>query len=408
MSIPFLDNAKARRIFPDRHALAEPPTGNATGDDLLAPITRLGFVQLDSVNTLERAHHMILFARRQCYRPANLARLLERDRTLFEHWTHDAAVIPTEFYPHWHLRFARDAETLRNRWKEWRRDGFERLCVPVLDQITDHGPACSADVGQGEARGSGGWWDWHPSKTALEYLWRSGALSVTRRVAFRKHYDLTDRVIPAEFRIETPETTHSIDWFCNAALDRLGFATPGEIAAFWAHVTPAEARDWAEHVLARGKITQVDVQNADGSVRRHLCRPGLADETPPEPPNRLRVLSPFDPALRDRKRAERLFGFHYRIEIFIPATKRRYGYYVFPLLEGAQMVGRIDMKANRKARILDVTNLWPEAGIRWGRGRQTRLDAELVRLARFADLDRIVWSTLEAPDSGLAGSFATG
>ena len=121
---PVLDNRTARRLFLDRHALAEPPTGPARGDALLALIRRLGFVQIDSINTFERAHHMILFARRTRYRPAHLAPLLERDRTLFEHWTHDAAVIPTEFYPHWHLRFARDRARIRARWTQERRAQF--------------------------------------------------------------------------------------------------------------------------------------------------------------------------------------------------------------------------------------------------------------------------------------------
>ena len=109
----------------------------------------------------------------------------------------------------------------------------------------------------------------------------------------------------------------------------------------------------------------------------------------PEPGGRLRVLSPFDPALRDRKRAERLFGFHYRIEVFVPEAKRRYGYYVFPLLEGDRLVGRIDMKADRKAGVLNVTALWPEPGVRFGAGRSARLEAELARVARLAGVARV-------------------
>ena len=109
----------------------------------------------------------------------------------------------------------------------------------------------------------------------------------------------------------------------------------------------------------------------------------------PEPTGRLRVLSPFDPMLRDRNRAQRLFGFHYRIEIFVPAARRVYGYYVFPLLEGARLVGRVDMKADRKSDILQVAALWPETGIRWGKARQARLEAELTRVARLAGVSDI-------------------
>ena len=120
-----LSNSEARRIFLDRHALSETPQGPATGVALLDLIQRLGFVQLDSINTVARAHDLILFARRPGYRPKNLQRLYEKDRGLFEHWTHDAAVIPMAFYPHWHLRFQRDADLLKSRWQNWRRDGFE-------------------------------------------------------------------------------------------------------------------------------------------------------------------------------------------------------------------------------------------------------------------------------------------
>ena len=181
MSVPLISNAKARRIFLQRHALAEAPTGSAKGEDLCALIRRLGFVQVDSINTIARAHDMILYSRRKAYRPKNLATPLEKDRTLFEHWTHDASVIPVEYFPHWRLHFDRRREYLRERWRDWRPNGFEDKFDEVLKQIADHGACCSSDVGEDEKRSSGGWWEWHPSKTALEYLWRTGALTVTRR-----------------------------------------------------------------------------------------------------------------------------------------------------------------------------------------------------------------------------------
>ncbi|WP_116598393.1 winged helix-turn-helix domain-containing protein [Primorskyibacter marinus] len=388
---PVLKNRAARRLFLDRHALAEPPTGPAKGADLAALIKRLGFVQIDSINTVARAHHMILHARRQSYRPANLAPLLDRDRAIFEHWTHDAAVIPTEFYPYWHLRCARDAAALEKQWRKGRPDGFEDKTQPVLDHIRTHGPASSSEVGKDEGRRSGGWWEWHPSKTALEYLWRSGALAVTRRDGFRKIYDLAENVIPERHLARRPTEAETIEWACNAALDRLGFATSGEIAAFWAKATAAEAKDWVARGLASGALQEIDVEGADGSLRRSIARPGIVDaaQNAPKPPARMRVLSPFDPALRDRARAERLFGFHYRIEVFTPAAKRIYGYYVFPLLEGDRLVGRIDMKADRAAGVLNVTAVWPERGVRWTDARHSRLEAELARIARFAGLEDV-------------------
>lgn len=383
---PVLRNAEARRIFLGRHALAEPPAGPAKGEDLLALIRRLGFVQIDSINTVERAHHMILWSRRPSYRPENLRPLLERDRALFEHWTHDAAVIPTEFLPHWRLRFDRDATRIRDSWRGWQGPAFEAELDTVLAQVAANGPTGSGEVGAAEARGKGGWWDWHPSKTALEFLWRTGRLAVTRRHGFAKIYDLAERVYPDH---AAPEPAETIDWACNAALDRLGFATSGEIAAFWGKVRPEEAKAWCDAARKRGEIMERAVEQADGSPRRVFARPGLRDEPVPDPPARIRILSPFDPALRDRNRTERLFGFHYRIEVFVPEAKRRYGYYVFPMLEGARLIGRIDLRAQRAEGLLQVAAFWPEPGIAMSGGRRARLEAELARLARFAGCDRI-------------------
>ncbi|MEX0303971.1 MAG: winged helix-turn-helix domain-containing protein [Leisingera sp.] len=396
MSLQRLDNQSARRLFLDRHALLEQPSGPAKGAELLTLIQRLGFVQLDSINTVARAHDVILYSRRPGYRPKHLKQLYEQDRGLFEHWTHDAAMIPMAFYPHWHLRFRRDTELLRKRWRNWRRDGFEAQFETVLNHVRDHGPVSSSDVGKDEKKGSGGWWDWHPSKTALEYLWRSGALTVVGREGFQKRYDLTERVIeerlcPGRLPWDAQAT---VNWLCSAALDRLGFATSGELAAFWDTASPAEAKAWCADQLGRGELEEIEIEQTDGKLRKVFTRRGAVEaaaELGPAP-GRMRVLSPFDPALRDRKRAERLFGFHYRIEVFTPAPKRQYGYYVFPLLEGARLAGRIDVKADRDADVLRVTAVWPERGVKWSGARIKRLEAELDRVARFACVSGVAFN----------------
>lgn len=375
----------------DRHALAEPPTGPAKGADLLTLIRRLGFVQIDSINTVERAHHMILWARRQSYRPENLKPLLERDRTLFEHWTHDASMIPAEFLPYWQLRFARDHARIPDRWEGWQGTAFRGKVDEVLTHVRTHGAVGTGDVGEDEARGKGGWWDWHPSKAALEYLWRAGKLAVSRRDGFAKIYDLAERVYAP---CEAPGAEATIDWACRAALDRLGFGTSGEIAAFWGKVAPEEAKVWCAAALARGEIEDILIEGADGTDRRAFAFPGLAESaaTSPEPPRRARILSPFDPALRDRKRTERLFGFHYRIEVFVPEAQRRYGYYVFPVLEGSRLIGRADVKCHRSEKTLSISAFWPEIGASFGSGRRTRLEAELERLGRFTNCPNLSFS----------------
>ena len=403
MSLPVIRNAEARRLILERQGLADPPNRKLTRDGLLDLVGRLGYVQVDSIQTLERAHHQILFSRNQTYRHKLLARLLEREAALFENWTHDAAIIPSAFYPYWRRRFERERTRLLERWRQWRRGGFEEAMEGVLAQVRDRGPTMARDLGpsggpagdpgEGNTKGGTGWWDWHPEKTALEFLWRTGELAVARREGFQKVYDLAERVIPACHRDEAPSHEASIDWACRGALERLGFATHGELAAFWDAVTPAEAARWCRG-RPDSELVEAEVEAVAGGKPRKVYTTrevlaGLGDL--PEPPKRLRALSPFDPVLRDRARAERIFGLDYRIEVFVPEARRRYGYYVFPLLEGARFVGRIDMKHDRATGRLAVKGLWPEPRCRWGRGRRDALEAELERLRRFTGAERVAF-----------------
>lgn len=386
--LPVIPNPRARRLFLDRHALSEAPVGAASGQALHDLVERIGFVQVDSINTVARAHDMILWSRRQSYRPPALKRLLERDRSLWEHWTHDASILPSRLHGVWQHRFQRDAVRLEANWRSWFREGYEAQFDSILNRIAKDGPVGTADVGEGEVRGKGGWWDWHPSKTALEWLWRTGRLAITRREGFAKIYDLTERVIPEAHRVSVPEE-EVCDWACRSALRHLGFGTSGEIKAYWNAVSPEAAKDWCHAALARGEITLAEVEGAAGQRRKVFIFPDILGEDPPEPTPRLRILSPFDPALRDRDRAEFLFGFYYRIEVFVPEPKRLWGYYVFPVLEGERLVGRIDVKAFRDAGSLRVKAFWPEAGVKLTKARREKLEAELDRLARFAGCERV-------------------
>jgi uncharacterized protein len=383
-------NSRARRLFLDRHALSEAPTGPPTGPALQDLINRIGFVQVDSINTVARAHDMILWSRQQSYRPPALKRLLERDRSLWEHWTHDASILPVRLHGVWQHRFARDEGKLLQNWRRWFRDGYEAQFDTILNRIARDGPVGTSDVGEGEVRGKGGWWDWHPSKTALEWLWRTGRIAVTRRDGFAKIYDLTERVIPESHRTPVPADAVT-DWACRTALGHLGFATTGEVAAYWKAISPEEAKQWCRAALQRGEIIEVEVEGATGQRRKALVAPDTLTETPPEPTGRLRILSPFDPALRDRDRAEHLFGFRYRIEVFVPEPKRVFGYYVFPVLEGDRLIGRIDAKAYRDQGTLRVKGFWPEPGVRLTKARQARLEAELDRLARFSGCGEVAF-----------------
>jgi uncharacterized protein YcaQ len=395
MTPPLIPNRDARRAFLAAQGLARPVGGRLTRESLYGLIEDLGFVQVDSINTVERAHHLILFSRNHGYRQGQLSHLLERKAALFENWTHDASIIPTRFYPYWMSRFAKERETLRERWRKWRQGDYEAMLDQVLDHVRSEGPVMARHLGGDDGKKnaddkSGGWWDWHPSKTALEYLWRTGELAVARREGFQKVYDLTERVIPAEHREEAPERAALIDWACRGALDRLVFATSGELAAFWDAVTPAEAGAWCRERLGKD-LVEVAVEPAKGSKpRTAYARPDYRErlaETP-TPTGAIRVLSPFDPLIRDRNRTERLFDFRYRIEVFVPEAKRQYGYYVFPLLEGDRLIGRIDMKRTKDGA-LSVSALWLEPRLKFTRAREAKLASELDRLARFVGAEAV-------------------
>ncbi|MGE7371237.1 winged helix-turn-helix domain-containing protein [Neorhizobium sp. NPDC001467] len=384
-----IPNEQARRIFLERQGLAAAPNRALDKAGLLAMIRAIGFVQVDSIATVERAHHMILFSRNQTYRRNHLTTLLENDGELFEHWTHDASILPSEFFRYWKHRFRRREPHLAERWRKWQGEDYDSAFEETFRHIAENGAIMSRDM-KAEDHKSGGWWNWHPNKTALEYYWHIGKLSIAGRRNFQKIYDLTERVLPPHHY--DPEVTEEafLDWACRSALTRLGFATSGEIAAFWDLVTPLEAKLWVE--THRDELTDILVAPANGGrPRPSFAFAGFPENLGdiPEPPNRIRVLSPFDPLLRDRDRAERLFNFNYRIEIFVPEPKRIYGYYVFPLVEGERMIGRIDMKADRKAGTLDVKRLWLESGVRASAGRLEKLEAELLRLARFAGVESV-------------------
>lgn len=387
-----IDCRTARRLLLSLQGLADRPGRKMGAGGLYDLIERMGFVQLDSIVTVERAHHLTLFSRNRTYRRRDLRHLLDGDRRLFEHWTHDASVIPIRWFGHWTHRFRGMAARLRGASWFAERIGpdADRVIADVLDHVRANGPTMSRDLDTGDGRRAGPWWGWGPAKAALEYLWWTGKLSVARRENFQKVYDLTERVIPERWRRDPPDRDAHVEWACASALDRLGIATHGEIAAFWAAVSPAEAKDWAE---ANGsRLQTVLVAPAGGGRPRSSlawrCLEDLLADLPALP-SRLRFLSPFDPVVRDRKRTLRLFGFDYRFEAFVPKPRRRYGYYVLPLLEGDRMAGRACMKFHRDRGCLAVDNLWWEPGVRAGKGRLDALRSELERLRRFLGADTI-------------------
>ncbi len=386
-----LTAAQARRLLMGAQGLLDDPGRRAGKAALVKLIERLGFVQVDTINVVERAHHLTLHMRLDGYRPEHLDALAERDRALFEAFTHDASLVPVAWYAQWKPRFRRDAARLRGQawWQYHFRDtDAEEVLRHVKARIAAEGPLRSADFEHPEKRGP--WWGWKPQKAALDYLWRAGELAIAGRVNFHKVYDLAARVNPEHHALPEPTEAEHVAWACRSALERLGVATARELADFWDSLGIAEAKAWCEAEAAAGRIARVGVEGLKGNAYAPPDWEARLRKLP-EAPDRTRLLCPFDPVLRDRARALRLFGFDYRFEAYVPEPKRRYGYFVLPILEGERLVGRLDPKFHRDEGLLEIRGLWWEAGVKPTKARMKALQAAVERLAAFIGATAIAW-----------------
>jgi uncharacterized protein len=396
-----LSNTDAKRVFLWLHGLSDLGSTPLRRGDVAAMVERIGFVQIDSIRTVERAHHHIMFSRAGAYKTGWLDHHVESERTLFENWTHDASIIPARFFPYWKPRFQKAGEQImaRSWWRERIGDDPEKVCAQVLDYIAENGPVMARELKadnpeppEGFDPDASAWGSWHPSKAALVYLWRTGQLSVTRREGFQKVYDLTERVVPEEYRAHEPSPEEFTNWTCTSALDRVGFANHSEIAKYWEAIRPAAAKIWCEGP-GRNSMRTLQVEGADGEVRDMFARPDIAEilDQAEAAPARVRFLSPFDPIIRDRQRALWLFGFDFRVEIYVPEAKRKYGYYVYPMLERDRLIGRIEIKNNREADSLDVIGLWLEPKVQMSKPRRAKIEAELERWRRYVGFGQVRW-----------------
>lgn len=381
-----LDNKTARRLWLNTQGLASTPVGPL---DVVQIIRDLGFVQLDTLRNVTRAHHHIIWSRNQNYREPLLNKLLADERAIFEHFTHDAAVLPIEFYPMWTRQFRRLRQRV-GREAFYRSPLNQQEMAAIKERIEREGPLSTHSF-DSTVEGPKEMWARPPHKRALDHMWYVGELATSHRDKFTKFYDLAERVIPAEHRTNDVADTAQLDWLCREALGRLGFGSPGDIQRFWAAASAQEVKGWVE--ANASQLAQVELETADRN-RITVLAPGDIETRiagMKAPTTRLRILNPFDPVIRDRNRLSRLFGFDYRIEIFVPAAKRIWGYYVYPLLEGDRFVGRIELKADRRQGEIQVLQLWSEPGIKWSKTRAQKLDAELDRLARLIGAQTIHW-----------------
>ena len=377
-----LSNKQARWLWLSSQGLGQTPTGPL---NLRQMISDLGFVQLDTIQTVSRAHHHILWSRNQNYRETMLNPLLAKERAIFEHFTHDASVIPIETLPAWQRQFRRMEKKARHWYTEV---SDSDLMEQIKARIRTEG-ALSTHAFDTKIEGPKEMWARPPHKRALDFMWLTGDLATCFRKDFTKFYNLPERVFPEALRNRHMSETAELDWLLRKAIDHIAIGTAGEIQRFWDASSSVETKNW----LKTANLVPVDVQNTDGTTTQCFgaadIESRLAGLTPPS--SRLRILNPFDPVTRDRLRLARLFGFEYRIEMFVPAAKRQWGYYVYPILEGDRFVGRIEAKSNRAQSELRVIGFWPEPGVKWPASRFQKLDAELDRLARFVTCKTVIW-----------------
>ncbi|MFD1860876.1 winged helix-turn-helix domain-containing protein [Aeromicrobium camelliae] len=357
-----LSTAQARRIALAAQGFSTPrPAGPVTMGHLTRTVRRLGFFQIDSVNVLQRAHFMPLYSRCGPYDTALLARAAERPpRRVFEYWAHVATYVDIDLWPAMQHRMVER----HGMWGSMREiaQAHPGLVETVLDLVRDHGPltAREADAllhGENVTRDRSNWgWNWSATKKALEYLFFIGEITAARRNgAFERVYDLSERVIPAEVlarpALDAEEAhRHLVEHAARA----LGVATEPCLRDYF-RTSPAPTRRAVGSLVEDGVLRPVAIEGWSRPAYLH------AEARQPRRVDARALLSPFDPLVFERTRAEQLFDFRYRIEIYVPEAKREYGYYVLPFLLGERIVARVDLKADRAGGALNVVGAWAES-----------------------------------------------
>lgn len=350
----------ARRIALAAQGFGETrPAGPIDRRHLNRVLGRLGLLQIDSVSAVVRAHYMPLFSRLGPYPMALLddAASPGRKRRLFEYWAHEASFLPVETWPlmQWRMNraAANDESEIYKGLARWARDN-QTLIDSIYNEVASRGPIAASHI-EG-AKGKGGWWGWSDEKHAFEWLFWAGRITTHSRRGFERLYDLPERVIPADIfnaPVPSPEDAHRE--LLRHSARALGVATYGDLRDYF-RLNPGDMKGRLEELVEEGEILPVKVQGWKQPAYLHTAA------RLPRKIHARALLAPFDPLVFERSRAERLFDFFYRIEIYTPAEKRQYGYYVLPFLLGDTIVARADVKADRPAGVLRVLATYAQAG----------------------------------------------
>ena len=352
MTVPRISIDRARRLALAAQGFNDPaPGGIPDVRHFRRVLSRVGVVQLDSVNVISRAHYMPFFSRLGPYDRGALDRWLWKSGEMFEYWIHEASLAPMDQWPHLTFRMQHS-----HPWRSIERiiqdqpDFVDR----VLSEVRNSGPLRVGELSDGGAR-TGPWWGYGPGKLALEWLFVKGQIAIADRPNFTRLYDLTERVIPAEVREAATDPDTARRALLRGAVRHHGIGTVPDLADYY-RLKATDARGVLADLAASGEIAEVAVDGWRGPV---YMDPGLSV---PRSIEGAALLAPFDPVVWFRDRAERLFDFRYRIEIYVPKEKRVHGYYVLPFLLDGELVGRVDLKADRTAGRLLVQGAFAEPG----------------------------------------------
>ncbi len=403
MALPQLTLSAARHLHLAAQGLLKKPLRRAQPADILTTIQRMSLLQIDTINIVARSPYLVLFSRLGHYQPEWLDNAL-RQGELMEYWAHEACFLPrSDFALVRHRMLSPDNMGWKYR-QAWMQEHAEEI-DQLIAHIHEKGPVRSADF-EHPRKGASGWWEWKPHKRHLEGLFTAGKVMVVERRNFQRVYDLTHRVMP--------EWDDSRDMLTQAAAEAvmlensarsLGIFRPRWLADYYRLRQPALA-PLLERWQAQQQVVRVEVESL-GEMWLHvdlLPLLPLAEEGKLTATHSA-VLSPFDPVVWDRKRAEQLFNFSYRLECYTPAPKRQYGYFVLPLLHKGQLVGRMDAKMHRKTGELQIIALYLEEGVRVSAALEKGLTAAISDFAGWQGATRIALGHL--PD-GLFAACRSG
>jgi len=361
-----LSNAAARRIALAAQGFDKPRPEKATRWHVEATIARLGVLQIDAVNVLARAHYLPLYSRLGAYDAALLDNVwLGKKRSTFEYWGHEASILPHSAHPlfRWRMEAARKGEPFRNgvgethaaRWRAYAKTQ-KKFLRTVIDEIADRGPLGASELSvAGERKGP--WWGWSDGKLATEYLFRIGDLTTGARRGFERIYDLPERVHPSHVHeAPTPSREDAVRTLTLNALAAMGVATLDDLVDYF-RVPKAYTRIAIAELVESGAALPVQIEGWAKPAFLH------ARAKTPRRIETAALLAPFDPVVWHRERALALFGFDYRIEIYVPQPQRRYGYYVLPFLLNDTLAARVDLKTDRAndALLVQAAHLEPGA-----------------------------------------------